>query len=88
MLSHYTSVVNYTFVVTEVFIMEICDALKRFREEHNLTQKAVADSLGIKVPAYQRYEYGTVKPPAQIIKDIANAYNVSADYLLGRTDQP
>lgn len=68
--------------------MEICDALKRFREEHNLTQKAVADSIGIKVPAYQRYEYGTVKPSAQVIKEIANAFQVSADYLLGRTDEP
>ena len=68
--------------------MEICDALKRFRDEHHLTQKAVADSIGIKVPAYQRYEYGNVKPPAQIIKDIANKFNVSADYLLGRVDKP
>lgn len=68
--------------------MEIHEALKRFRKENNLTQKAVADTLGIKVPAYQRYEYGSVKPSAQIIKDIANAFNVSADYLLGRTDQP
>lgn len=68
--------------------MEIHEALKRFRKENNLTQKAVADTLGIKVPAYQRYEYGSVKPAAQIIKDIANAFNVSADYLLGRTDKP
>jgi len=68
--------------------MEICDALKRFREVHNLTQKAVADSIGIKVPAYQRYEYGKVVPSAQVIKEIANSFHVSADYLLGRSDEP
>jgi transcriptional regulator with XRE-family HTH domain len=68
--------------------MEISDALKRFRSEHHLSQKAVADALEIKVQAYQRYEYGRVIPSAQIIKDIANAFGCSADYLLGRTDEP
>lgn len=68
--------------------MKISEALKRFRSERNLSQKAVADALQIKVQAYQKYEYGNVKPPAQIIKDIANKFNVSADYLLGRTDKP
>lgn len=68
--------------------MEISDALKRFRTEHKVSQKAVAEALGIKIQAYQKYEYGDVKPAAQIIKDIANAFNVSADYLLGRTDKP
>jgi transcriptional regulator with XRE-family HTH domain len=72
----------------EVFIMEISDALKRFRSEQRLSQKAVAEALQIKIQAYQKYEYGSVTPSAQVIKDIANAFNMSADYLLGRTDKP
>lgn len=68
--------------------MEICEALKRFRAEHGLSQKVVADALHIKVQAYQRYEYGTVIPSAQIIKDIAIAFDVTTDYLVGRKDEP
>jgi len=68
--------------------MEIHDALKRFRAERGLTQKAVADSLGIAIQAYQKYEYGKITPSAEIIKSLSSRYGVSADYLLGRSDKP
>ena len=67
--------------------MTIAESLKRFRREFNLKQKDVADTLGIKQPTYQVYEAKSI-PSAAIIIKLANAYDVSADYLLGRSDEP
>ena len=68
--------------------MTVGDALKRFREEYKVSQKQVADSIGVLKPAYQRYEYGKNIPTATILIKIANAYNVSVDYLVGLSDNP
>lgn len=61
--------------------------IKQLREEAQKTQKEIADSLGIKMQAYQRYEYGTREPKLEIIKKIAILYNVTTDYILGLTDK-
>lgn len=68
--------------------MTIGESFKRFRKEFNLTQSNVADKLGILQQSYYKYETDKVKPSAEIILDLANAYDVSADYLLGRSDEP
>lgn len=67
--------------------MTIQEALKRFRKEFSLTQKDVADKLSLLPQGYQIYE-SKVTPSAEVIKKIANAYDISADYLLGRSDNP
>ena len=67
--------------------MTIAESLRRFRKEFNLKQKDVADTLGVKQPTYNVYESKSV-PSAAVIVKLANAYNVSADYLLGRSDEP
>lgn len=67
--------------------MTIAESLKRFRKEFNLSQKQVAQTLGIKQPSYQIYEANT-KPSAEVIKRIAVAFRVSADYLLGISNEP
>ena len=67
--------------------MTIGESLKRFRKEFNLTRNAVAETLGIKPQSYI-YEVKDVTPSAQVILDLANHYNVSADYLLGLSDNP
>lgn len=63
-------------------------SLKRFRKEFNLNQRVVAAKIGIPYQSYQTYEYGKSVPSAEVIFNLANAYNVSADYLLGRSDEP
>ena len=68
--------------------MTFPDALKRFRNEYGLTQKDVASALGIQESAYRRYELGRTAPSVCVLAKIADAYDVSADYLLGRTDNP
>ena len=68
--------------------MSVGEGLKRFRKEYGITQQQVADSIKVLKPAYQRYEYGTNIPTATVLIKIADAYNVSIDYLVGRSDNP
>jgi transcriptional regulator with XRE-family HTH domain len=58
------------------------------REDHDVTQKAVAEYLGIHPNVYRRYEKGARDFPVEIIIKLASYYNVSTDYLLGLTDDP
>lgn len=67
--------------------MTIAESLKRFRKTFGLSQKDVADKLGIKQPSYQVYE-SKVKPSAAVIVKLSQEFNVSADYLLGLSDTP
>ena len=63
-------------------------SLKRFRENFKLNQRDVSRAIGIPYQSYQAYEYGKSVPSAEVIFKIANAYDVSTDYLLGRSDMP
>ena len=62
------------------------ERLKNARNDKNLTQKVVADYLGINLKGYQHYEYGVCKPPFENIIKLCQLLNVSADYLLGLSD--
>ena len=59
--------------------------LKSLREEKKLRQSDLADFLEISQQAYQRYENGTSEPNGDGFVKLADFYNVSTDYLLGRT---
>ncbi|MBR4032577.1 MAG: helix-turn-helix transcriptional regulator [Clostridia bacterium] len=63
-------------------------SLKRFRAEKKLSQADVADTLGILPQAYYRYECNKATPSADVIMKIADAFGVTTDYLLGRSDTP
>lgn len=62
--------------------------LKLLRESRDLLQKEVADKLGIKANTLSGYENGTRSPDHKLLNDIADFYNVTVDYLLGRSDDP
>lgn len=64
------------------------ERLKSLRIQHNFTQKQMAEFLGTSQPSYQNWEKGTRKPSGDTIQKIANFFNVSTDYLLGKTDFP
>ena len=68
--------------------MTLPESLKRFRKEFKITQKQVAKGTGIAERLYQKYEYGEVVPSVTFIMGLADKYEVSTDYLLGRTDNP
>lgn len=61
---------------------------KKIRVAQNLTQKQVADGIGVAEQAYQRYEYGRTVPSALILISLADYFDVSLDYLVGRSDDP
>ncbi len=62
--------------------------LKYLRESELLTQKEIADILFITQRTYSYYETGTHDIPTQTLIKLADYYNVSVDYILGRTDNP
>lgn len=62
--------------------------LRDMREDHDMSQNEVADYLGIAQTVYSRYERGFQTIPVEHLIKLADLYNVSTDYLLGRTDYP
>ena len=61
--------------------------LKELRQQKNLTQAKVADSLGITQKSYPRWENGKVTPTPEKLSKIAKFYGVTTDYLLeGKKD--
>lgn len=60
--------------------------LKELRREKGITQVKMAELLGCKDRHYQKIEYGQVNIPSLTLKKLADFFEVSADYLLGRTD--
>ena len=67
--------------------MEI-ERLKDLREDNDKSQQTVADYLNMHRSVYRRYESGQRETPAWVVVKLADYYKVSADYLLGRTDEP
>ena len=60
--------------------------LKDLREDNDFTQKDIAEKLFMKQQQYQRYEKGTAEMKIQILIMLADLYNVSLDYITGRTN--
>ena len=60
--------------------------IRELREDHDLTQRQIAKILRITQPQYYRYEQGYRDIPTDILIALADLYNTSVDYILGRTD--
>ncbi|MBO6178924.1 MAG: helix-turn-helix transcriptional regulator [Selenomonadaceae bacterium] len=59
-----------------------CEKLRYLREHSEISQTEMAARLGILQSSYSKYEIGTRKPDYEVLKRIANIFNVSIDYLL------
>ena len=62
------------------------EKLKSLRIEKNLTQKQVADRIGLAISAVSSYESGTRYPSYDVLVKLARIFHVSTDYLLGMTN--
>lgn len=62
--------------------------LKYLRNEKGLSQQNMADYLGISRQGYGKYEDGKSEPDHKTLVKLANYFNVTTDYLLGKSDQP
>ena len=61
--------------------------MKRLRKENGFTQKQIAERIGLAVSAVSSYESGARYPSYEVLIKLARIYHVSADYLLGMTDE-
>ena len=61
--------------------------LKDLREDRDLKQKELSSLLSIHQTTYSDYELGRLTIPVSALHVLADFYNVSIDYLLGRTNR-
>ena len=61
--------------------------LKKLREDHDLSQRALGEAVGIPQRTYSYYENGQRMIPPDVLSKLADFYQTSVDYLLGRTNQ-
>lgn len=66
--------------------MTFSKKLKQLREERGKTQQDIADILGVGRPTIAGYETKGKQPDYDKLKILANYFDVTIDYLLGRTD--
>lgn len=67
--------------------MYLYPRLKDLREDKDVSQKALAEFLGEHLTTYRRWENGNTEVPTHIIVALCKFYNVSADYVLGFTNE-
>ena len=63
------------------------ERLKTLRKEIKMSQSDIGEFLGIMQTVYSRYERGAGTIPIEHLLKLADLYNVSTDYMLGRTNQ-
>lgn len=68
--------------------MKTYERIKALRENREITQKEIANSLNINVSVYNKIELGIRPIREEELTAIANFFNVSIDYLTGRTENP
>lgn len=68
--------------------MTFSDRMVILRKSHSLTQKQLALSIGVSEIAIQNYESQRRKPAYDVLIALADYFDVSLDYLVGRSDDP
>lgn len=63
-----------------------CERVKQLRVERGLKQREMAEQFGLALNSYQAYEYETRYPEFKGLIAIADFFDVSLDYLVGRSD--
>lgn len=66
--------------------MEIGKIIKELRNEKNFSQAELAKAIGVSQKAIDYWERSVNEPKASYIVRLANLFDISTDYLLGRTD--
>lgn len=68
--------------------MEFKDRLRAIRVSRKITQKQAAEAINTLEQNYQRYERGVQQPTMPVLIALADYFDVSLDYLVGRSDDP
>ena len=72
----------------EINLKIMSQRIRSLRKDKNLTQEQVSEKVGFHQRTYAHYETGSRIPTSFKVSYIAIYYNVSLDYLVGRTDDP
>lgn len=62
--------------------------IRDLREDHDYTQQYVASYLNVRQNTYSQYESGKRQIPIDSLIRLADLYQTSTDYILGRTNNP
>ena len=68
--------------------MSFSERLVLLRKSHSLTQKKLAAEMGLSELAIQNYESQRRKPAFDVLIALADYFDVSLDYLVGRSEDP
>lgn len=64
------------------------NVFRELRKKRGISQVTLADRLGMSQTAISQWEVGRNLPDTETVKKLCDFYGVSADYILGRTDNP
>lgn len=82
---------NYSVIIQKILyqgdIMYIYRRVRDLREDHDKTQLEIAKYLHMQLTVYRRYETGERELPLWAAIMLADYYNVTLDYLVGRSDK-
>lgn len=67
-------------------MVELKSRLKEIRSQKKVLQKDIAEYLNLPLRTYQSYEYGEAEPSNETLVKLADYFDVTTDYLLGRTN--
>lgn len=67
---------------------EFSQRLKEIRKSSGKKQREVAESLDVKLRTYQGYEMKETEPSIKKLIALADYFDVTLDYLMGRVDEP
>ena len=69
-------------------MIDFATQLKAIRKNKGITQKQLAAAIGASERGIQQYELGERKPAFDVLIALADYFDVSLDYLVGRSDDP
>ena len=66
--------------------MKFSERLKQLRAEYNFTQNQLAQMLSMHVRSIRKYEAADMEPTLSVLMTLADYFDCSLDYLVGRSD--
>ncbi len=63
----------------------VFENIRNLREDHDKIQTELADYLNVKQTTYSKYELGKINIPIDVFIKLADYYDVTIDYLVGRS---
>lgn len=77
---------NLIHIERSVFVKKYTEIIKGLREDKDLRQIDIAKIIGTTQQHYSKYETGENELPLRVLSILIDYYNVSADYIMGRTE--